>query len=65
LGEDFEHQAQAAGDFSAAEEDGEGLGHLDALGAGCGVFAMAVAAGDEDQADHEAHEEQAKVGEAG
>jgi hypothetical protein len=35
------------------------------LGAGCGVFEMAVAAGDEDQADHEAHEEQAKDSEAG
>jgi len=31
LGEDSEGDAQAAGDFGDAEEDGEGLGHPDAF----------------------------------
>ena len=48
-----------------AEEDGEGFGHANVFGAGRWVFEVTVAAGDEDEADHEAHEEQAEVGEAG
>jgi len=65
LGEDSEGDAQAAGDFGDAEEDGEGLGHPDAFGAGGGIFKVGVAAGDKDESDHEAQQQEAEVGEAG
>ncbi len=54
LCEDSEGHAQGSGDFADAEKDREALAHPDALGAGGGIFEMAIAAGDKDEADHRA-----------
>jgi hypothetical protein len=63
LGQHAKSHAQTSGKFGDAEEDSESFTHLDALGARCGIFEMALAASDEDQANHHPHEQQAEIGE--
>lgn len=59
-----EDDSQAAGYFGQSEEDGEAFAHAYALTTLVGFSDMAPAAGEEDNASHEAEEKQAKIGEA-
>lgn len=65
LSQDASGDAEGSSDFGDPEKDCEAFGHLDALGARFGIFQMTVAAGGEDQSDHKAEQQNAKVGETG
>src|SRR5450755_3356353 len=63
LGEDTGRYAESAGNFGDAEEDRDTFWQPNAFGAGFGIFQVVVATGGEDQADHEAEEKDAEIGE--
>jgi hypothetical protein len=63
LSENPERHTQTSGKFRGAEKNRKWLRHANALGACRGIFEVAVAAGNEDEADHQPQQQDSEIGE--
>jgi len=63
LGQNTQHDSQAAQDFTGTDQDREVLAQADAFAASFRIFEMVPAAGDEDDSHHQPEQKESKIGE--